>query len=970
MLKRWLGPLAGGPTSRTAPRRHARPALEALEDRYVLSTLTVTSLLDDGSAGTLRAQVAAAAAGDTIDFAPELAGRSITLSQGQVVINKDLTVQGPGADQLTVRGSGARIFNVEGPGTLDVTLSGLTLADGNATGGGAVRNDNENLTIHNAVLSNNRAGGGAGGAVLSEGGSLIVEDSTLQNNSAGPAGGAIHAASGALAVRNSTVSGNAAAGDGGGIATGSAAVTLDGVAVSGNTAGGSGGGVDLGSPGGAVVVANVTLSGNTAGSGGGLAAGGSNADGFTVRDSVVDDNTATAGAGGGLFLHGGGGLMTVERTTVSNNDSPTTGGGIHIEGTGSAGGFTLTDSTLSGNRAARGGGLFVRSSAGAITVLNTTISGNAAGESGGGLDVQSATGRFEVLNSTIAGNSAGTDGGGAHVADGAEVEVLESTIIGDNTAGGAGADVDNDGTIAEANNNLVEGGFGGDAPASGEGNVTGLDPQLGPLADNGGPTLTHAPEPTSPAVNAGSDPEGAGHDQRGDGFDRAFGGQADIGAVELTSAPPPPATAGLADVTTPGGTQYEFTVTFNDGRPAGAASLGDGDVRVRGPNGFSTGATLVSAAADDNGLAQSATFRFTPPGGAWDLGDNGEYVVALEADSVQDGGGNAVPGGDLGAFQARIAQPGRLYAVGGDLNGPPLVHVYDAATGELKFEIAAYVPGFRGGVRTATGDVNNDGVEDIITGVGAGGGPHVKVFDGRSGAEIASFFAYDAGFTGGIFVAAGDVNGDGRADIITGADAGAGPHVRVFSGAGYGELASFLAYHESFRGGVRVAAGDLDGDGRADIITGPGAGALAHVRAFDGETLAEVASFVAYGSVATLREAREALVSGYIGGIFVAAGDLDGDGRAEIVTGASANSHVKAFGADQSERASFLAFGPVFTGGARVATGDVNGDGRADLLVGAGLTGGPHVIGFDGLTRATLTSFFALPGFVNGVFVG
>src|SRR5262249_56026384 len=103
---------------------------------------------------------------------------------------------------------------------------------------------------------------------------------------------------------------------------------------------------------------------------------------------------------------------------------------------------------------------------------------------------------------------------------------------------------------------------------------------------------------------------------------------------------------------------------------------------------------------------------------------------------------------------------------------------------------------------------------DIITGRD-GAAPEVKVFDGRTGALISDFFAYAS--AGGVRVAAGDVDGDGRAEIIAGPAPGGAPQVRVFTGSG-GLLSSFFAYDPAFLGGVYVAAGDIDGDGRADIV--------------------------------------------------------------------------------------------------------------------------------------------------------
>jgi FG-GAP repeat len=132
--------------------------------------------------------------------------------------------------------------------------------------------------------------------------------------------------------------------------------------------------------------------------------------------------------------------------------------------------------------------------------------------------------------------------------------------------------------------------------------------------------------------------------------------------------------------------------------------------------------------------------------------------------------------------------------------------------------------------------VNGDGVDDIVTGAGASGGPHVRAFSLAGGglAEIASFFAYDPLFTGGVSVAAGDVNGDGVDDIVTGAGASGGPHVRAFTMAtgALTEVASFFAYDPLFTGGINVAVGDVNGDGVGDIVTGAGASGGPHVRVF------------------------------------------------------------------------------------------------------------------------------------------
>ena len=122
----------------------------------------------------------------------------------------------------------------------------------------------------------------------------------------------------------------------------------------------------------------------------------------------------------------------------------------------------------------------------------------------------------------------------------------------------------------------------------------------------------------------------------------------------------------------------------------------------------------------------------------------------------------------------------------------------------------------------------------MITGAGQGGGPHVQVFDGVTHQVVRSFYAYDPIFAGGVFVAAGDVNGDGFADIVTGIGEGGGPNAKVFSGKDGSVLMSFYAYDPVFAGGLRVAAGDVNGDGLADVITGIGTGGGPNVKVFNG----------------------------------------------------------------------------------------------------------------------------------------
>jgi hypothetical protein len=304
--------------------------------------------------------------------------------------------------------------------------------------------------------------------------------------------------------------------------------------------------------------------------------------------------------------------------------------------------------------------------------------------------------------------------------------------------------------------------------------------------------------------------------------------------------------------------------------------------------------------------------------------------------------------------------PSAVAAVGTGGGAPPIVNVYNSdETMERSFE--AYDSHFTGGVHVAMADVNGDGVKDIITAPGPGGGPHIKVFDGVTGALIFSFMAYDPAFRGGAWVAGGDVNGDGKADIITGAGDGGGPHVEVFSGANGALLRSFFAYDPAFRGGVTVAAGDVNGDGIADIITGAGQGGGPHVKVFDGVSGATIASFFAYDP-------------SFRGGVFVGAGRLiAGTSTSEIITGPGVGGgpHVEMFSATGSLLESMIVYNSPFTGGVRVAAADVAGSDTQCICTGPGDGYSPFVQGIDGATHDTLYHYLAFdPIYYGGVFVG
>ena len=257
---------------------------------------------------------------------------------------------------------------------------------------------------------------------------------------------------------------------------------------------------------------------------------------------------------------------------------------------------------------------------------------------------------------------------------------------------------------------------------------------------------------------------------------------------------------------------------------------------------------------------------------------SGESRVTLYNSSTAANLGfvNPFPGftGVISTATSGFSNNGVAYTVAAaGAGGGPAIAIVNTQTGEVTKSFFAYNPAFSGGVSIALADFNNDGVLDIVTGAGPGGGPQVNIFDGSNFSLIKSFFAFDSNFRGGVNVGAGDINQDGSMDIVAAAGAGGGPEVRVFDGATLAVISQWYAYESSFSGGVTVAVGDLGDDGVFEVVTGAGSGGSPLVKVFNANTGAFISQLLAYAD-------------SFKGGISVGINDGDGNGTLDIITGA------------------------------------------------------------------------------------
>lgn len=541
----------------------AFPLALALGSPAPAATITVDTLNDGTTADgdcTLREAIinangndgsqpdcAAGTGDDRIEFS--VAGTLTVSSTLPQFSDQMFTTVIDGGDAITVSGGGSeQVFN--SGADVDLHLLKLTVTDAvspASRGGGLVMGTQAEVLIRNCIFENNSSQL-AGGAIGNLNGILVIENSVFRNNECiDCSGGALHSdlSSAEVTIRDSlfrdNIGGGPLAGGRGGaiLQKDGGTTTIENTDFFGNEAG-QGGAIsnEAGPFDSRMIISGATLQdnhgaqsggaifnnlssleihgseisgGNEAFNGGAIA----NVEGgtITIADTEIADNFSQ-GSGAGIFDFGGGDI-TLRRTLVANNETRSSfdrdGGGAFID---SGGSLTVINSTFSGNEAIRNGGGIVNFNAGMITIVKSTITGNSAAE-GGGI---SNDDEVFIKDSIISGNT----GGDCETTNFTNVEAQ-------------GLNLDSDGTCEAAANDTT--GTGG--------NIDTADPMLGPLADNGGPTRTHALQSGSPAIDTApdcgdqdgnplaTDQRSMARPQDGDGDGAAT---CDIGAFELARA--------------------------------------------------------------------------------------------------------------------------------------------------------------------------------------------------------------------------------------------------------------------------------------------------------------------------------------------------------------------------------------------------------------------------------------------------
>jgi hypothetical protein len=233
-----------------------------------------------------------------------------------------------------------------------------------------------------------------------------------------------------------------------------------------------------------------------------------------------------------------------------------------------------------------------------------------------------------------------------------------------------------------------------------------------------------------------------------------------------------------------------------------------------------------------------------------------------------------------------------------------------------------------------TGDINGDGIEEIIVGAGRGEKPLVRIFS-QEGVLIREFLAYAEHFTRGITVTVGDINSDGIDEIVTSPNQGGGPHIRIFSSEGvlYDE---FFAFDASDRGGVMTALGDLDNDNTLEFIVASGYDSYDEIKIFN-HSLELIGVFKPFGDT---KIDGISVSAGDVNG--------DGKDEILVAPAIGLTPMVHVFDHLGKELYAFDAYPKSFKGGVDMEVADLNNDNSTEIITGPGMTGGPHVRIFDG----------------------
>ncbi|WOO39965.1 right-handed parallel beta-helix repeat-containing protein [Rubellicoccus peritrichatus] len=509
----------------------------------------VINLLDSG-AGSLRDAINQAEAtpeADQINF--QVGG---TLDVGSIfpTVTTEFSISSNGFNVILDGTSAAnRAFTIDPGGNL--SLSSFTLQNfaSGASSGGAINVNGGTFSVSGSTFTDNVTDRTGGAIRIGSNGSATINTSVFTNND-GLQGGAIAMSTGSLLLTNSQITNNTAslrlfgaAGLAGGIsAFGAPNITIQNSDISNNTGERSNGGIFI--QGGTLDIDDSSINNNESqGSGedgGGLQiASGAQ---VTITDSEINDNTAASGSrGGGIHAQTGGTSVTIERTTIDGNTADG-GGGINV----AEADLTVIQSTISNNDALNGGGGGISAASGdedatrnTVIVENSTISGNTSSLGGGGLIV-SAGASGEIDSSTIADNDSGSaNGGGLRFSTEFDSTFeVQNSIFSGNIANGATNTIGGGESVDSGGHNLFDDDGGGIIASVGD--LFNADADLQPLADNGGPTFTHALGALSDAIDTGS--TSLGTDQRG--YLRPVS-QQDIGAYEFGAPIPEPTTYAL-----------------------------------------------------------------------------------------------------------------------------------------------------------------------------------------------------------------------------------------------------------------------------------------------------------------------------------------------------------------------------------------------------------------------------------------